>query len=339
MQRIAQVFALREKGASAIIVAICLLVLVGFGALSVDVGALWSDKKQLQNGADAGAIAIAQACAESVTSPECIMGDPTVEDNHPTAASFADSNKLDTNASGSVIGLVTSGAEPHVTVRTRSVRQLWFAGVLNVTSAPVVAEATASWEAMGGGTTLPLAMPDCIFDEDALDDASAWMRLIVKAPSMPSATDPCGAPGPSSNIVPGGFHWLDPTDGTTCTVTTDAGDMAPGKTGGQPPPPSSSCPPEKLQAALLAGEVLIPIYDAWNELGGANAQFHLVGYAAFEPTAWCLKPPNTVAYNTSTCNSSELWIEGYFVKKVPLGDAPSNPLAEDFGVKTVKLSG
>lgn len=47
----------RQSGATAVIVAICLVVLVGFAALAIDIGFLYSTRNELQNTADAGALA------------------------------------------------------------------------------------------------------------------------------------------------------------------------------------------------------------------------------------------------------------------------------------------
>ncbi len=46
-----------NRGATAVIVAICLIMLVGFAALAVDVGYLYATRNELQNVADAGALA------------------------------------------------------------------------------------------------------------------------------------------------------------------------------------------------------------------------------------------------------------------------------------------
>jgi hypothetical protein len=55
----------RERGAAASIVAILLGggVIMGFAALSIDVGSLMWERRQLQNGADSAALALAQTCA------------------------------------------------------------------------------------------------------------------------------------------------------------------------------------------------------------------------------------------------------------------------------------
>ena len=56
-----------DRGAVAVTVALLLVVLLGFGALAIDTGMLYAQKAQLQNGADAGALAIAQDCAKRGT--------------------------------------------------------------------------------------------------------------------------------------------------------------------------------------------------------------------------------------------------------------------------------
>ena len=53
-----------ERGASAVLVAILLVPLLGFAAIALDVGALYVERGQLQNGADAAALAIAQDCSD-----------------------------------------------------------------------------------------------------------------------------------------------------------------------------------------------------------------------------------------------------------------------------------
>ncbi len=49
-----------ESGAVAVTVALLTVVLLGFAAISIDIGANYAEKRQLQNGADAAALALAQ---------------------------------------------------------------------------------------------------------------------------------------------------------------------------------------------------------------------------------------------------------------------------------------
>ena len=46
-----------QKGAVVAIVAVCLVIFVGFTALAVDIGHLYVVRNELQNAADAGALA------------------------------------------------------------------------------------------------------------------------------------------------------------------------------------------------------------------------------------------------------------------------------------------
>src|SRR4051794_5378472 len=73
-----------DEGAVAIIVALLAVVLLGFGALVVDVGALYSERRELQSGADASALAIAADCAAGA----CGAVDQT-------SSQYADANSSD----------------------------------------------------------------------------------------------------------------------------------------------------------------------------------------------------------------------------------------------------
>lgn len=52
-----------ERGAVAVIVALLMVVLLGFTAMVIDVAAMYWEKAQLRNGVDAAALGIAQQCA------------------------------------------------------------------------------------------------------------------------------------------------------------------------------------------------------------------------------------------------------------------------------------
>ncbi|MCW2812302.1 MAG: uncharacterized protein JWP61_2760, partial [Friedmanniella sp.] len=52
-----------ERGASGVLVALLMVPLLAFGAISIDVGGLYVKKQQLQTGTDAAALAIAADCA------------------------------------------------------------------------------------------------------------------------------------------------------------------------------------------------------------------------------------------------------------------------------------
>lgn len=54
---------IHDEGAIAVTVAILAVVLFGFGAFAIDISNLWSERRQLQNGADGASLAVAQLCA------------------------------------------------------------------------------------------------------------------------------------------------------------------------------------------------------------------------------------------------------------------------------------
>lgn len=76
----------RDEGAVAVLTALLALVLFGMAALVVDAGAFYLEKRELQNGADAAAYAVAADCAADL--PACLA-------YASTSASFADSNAFD----------------------------------------------------------------------------------------------------------------------------------------------------------------------------------------------------------------------------------------------------
>ena len=53
----------RDDGAVAVMVALLAVVLFGFGAFAIDISSLWAERRQVQNGADAASLAVAQLCA------------------------------------------------------------------------------------------------------------------------------------------------------------------------------------------------------------------------------------------------------------------------------------
>ncbi len=62
-----------ERGAvSAVVAATLVVVFFGFAALAMDMGSLWWERRQLQNGADASSQVLAGICAE--TAPACTTG-------------------------------------------------------------------------------------------------------------------------------------------------------------------------------------------------------------------------------------------------------------------------
>ncbi|MFN3925460.1 MAG: pilus assembly protein TadG-related protein, partial [Pseudarthrobacter sp.] len=150
-----------EKGAISVIVAILMVTLLGFVAIAVDVGVIYSERAQLQNGADASAIALAQKCARNAADPVCST-------TSPLATSLANQNALDGMSKVHTIELDKTARKVSVTTSAKEAGgtdnsvSLFFADVLGVPTKEVGARASAIWGSpKAGRTAFPLAFSVC----------------------------------------------------------------------------------------------------------------------------------------------------------------------------------
>jgi hypothetical protein len=306
----------RERGAVAVVVAIWMVVAMAFVAISVDVGSVYSDKKQLQNGADAAALAIAQNCVRG----NC--GDTT-----GTADKYVKANKLDGVGTGT-LAAGTNLSSGVVVVQADSAHQNWFAGILGMATTPVSAKATAKWGYPSGGAALPLAFSWCSFwnatggwDDKGVPNFSDPVVIHI----VESACTP-----PAHNEVPGGFGEL---KGTNCLATVLAGGWIMSDTGNNGP---NSCSGFDWNT-VLGTTVLVPIFDNFKGTG-TNAQYQIKGLAAFTFTGVCLGPQATAPSTMPSCPSDKR-IEGKFTNYTSYkGNFDIDPNAAHFGVETVRLA-
>lgn len=137
-----------DEGATAIIVALCLVVVMAAVALTVDVGGLLYRRRGMVNGADSAALAAAIACSTG-QSPE------------PQADSHFLANAAGTTASDvaptNITELVGCGDRSgHVVVSYTSQQALYFAPALGLSDHhAVTTTATASW---GPGGPFPISV-------------------------------------------------------------------------------------------------------------------------------------------------------------------------------------
>jgi hypothetical protein len=342
-----------ERGASAILVALLVTALFGFAAIAIDVGDLVQEKRQLQNGADAAALAVAKDCT---TEPTCGAA-------AGTANTFADQNADDAQHNiqevcGNGPGLSGCGSAPtlpsgvsgYVRVRT-STNEVDNAGntsEVDYRFAPILsdafggktmrASAVAAWGAPASAAVLPLAMSVCEFN-DATANGTTFAPPTGGSPPFSGpqevikfhgdgGTATCPA-GPAGKNIPGGWGYLETSSG--CSVTVSAGGNVGGETGNDPP--KSPCSP----SMFLDKTVLVPIWD--DVVGpGNNASYHIKGFAAFFITglrlggngsSWTSNPP-------AGCSSSERCIGGWFVKFVAPGEVFGGP---NLGAVIVKMIG
>lgn len=335
----------KECGGITIIVALLMVVLLGFTALAVDTGVLYSERAQLQNGADASAIAIAQKCARAVSDPDC-------SSTSPMATSFANQNALDGMSNVKSISLETIARK--VTVRT-SAREtgaaansvsLYFAQAFGIISAEVGARSSAVWGSPKAGTSaFPLTFSMCQVKND-IDGALQLLKERSKTGPEASCFGRNGA------LIPGGFGWLDQDPGACGAII----DLAVSEGGSQP---GASAPREcetllwRWADEIRAGRettVLLPVFDKTAGEGDV-ATYGMVAFAAFKVTGWKFSGssdlPNTFQNRASAlsgvtasteCRGECRGIIGRFVRYVSLSDGYTLGPVDEYGATIVRMT-
>ncbi|MHA7220284.1 pilus assembly protein TadG-related protein [Arthrobacter sp. MDT1-48-3] len=250
-----------ERGAVAVIVALLMVVLLGFAALVVDIGMLYAEKAELQNGADAAALGVAQHCAAGACG--------TI---NTTASSLASGNARDDFATatptvtGNTVTVKTSTLNPDGSHALAH----FFAPVLGIDSTEVGATASAAWGSPSAGPAiLPLTFSMCQFDP-----ALTGTTRLIQYNTGPSCV------GPTGHAIPGGFGWLK-TPAGACSVNVDTATARTASDTGNSFP--GVCLDEL--ETMKNQTILIPVFE---DTGGSgnNGWYKIYGFAAFEITGW-----------------------------------------------------
>ncbi|WP_210480636.1 pilus assembly protein TadG-related protein [Naasia sp. SYSU D00948] len=314
-----------EQGASAVMVGILLIPLIGCLAISLDVGALYVERAQLQNGADAAALAIAQECAE----------DGVCNSPGALANTFSDSNAND----GLANNLAPSFPNSHTVVVSTSTQVAGggnaiehpFARLIGVDSTTVHATATAEWGSPAASSVvLPIAMSYCDF-RPALDGTLQLIRYDENKTCNNAAGEP----------IPGGFGWLKRSSNGTCDAFVDLDTSSAGSEAGNSYP--GAC--DSVMSDLEGRTVLVPIFDRALTTTGTAKSYHIYGFAAFTVTGWKFSGGNSMPQvnldpAAPKCTGNCRGIQGFFSHWVSLDAAGSelSPTAPNLGASIVRLS-
>lgn len=302
-----------ERGATSVMVALLMVPLMGFAAVTIDLGAMWSDKTKLHNGADAAAIAIAQACGRN----NC--GSPS-----STAQTYVTAN-AGTGATATIMNGTVTPSTGKVKVKASKVRQHWFAPVLGKEQSSVAAESTATWGGIGKAITISTTVSWCSFKQQTGGGLpSATTEYTIKL----RESNTCA--GPLSTVVPGGFGWLKPNK-DNCLVETQVGNLQLSDPGNSP---ANSCSTSDW-VSLQNTTVLVPIYDLAAGTG-SNAVYRIYGFAAFRLTGYYFA--GQYGWN-NPCNGNNRCIRGYFTNYVDISTAyETSPTAPKLGATAVRLT-
>jgi hypothetical protein len=355
----------RDRGNVTILVAIVLAggVLLGAGAIVIDVGQLYAEREQLQSGADSAAMAVAQNCVRKPA--DC-------GNQADTALAYANGNAGDgASAVTAVCGRATGlpacpapvgtradcmGDPPpsgnYAEVRTAT-RQADGSTLLPPTLAralvgndryegtQVSACARVAWGPPLNATGLAVTLSTCDWNQMTGGAASYWPPGTVPPTSAEGilylhsthGANTCPA-GPSGWDAPGGFGWLDDPNGN-CTTTVSSSGSYGGNTG-----VSASKPCETVLADLYATHkpVLLPVFDGVKG-NGSHTTYHLSGFSSFVLTGYSLPGLSAASWlsGRTLCKGSDKCLYGYFTTAI-LPDVGSFGIV-DYGTTILKVVG
>jgi hypothetical protein len=345
-----------DRGAVAVLVAVLLGsgVLLGMGALVIDVGQLYQNRAELQNGADSAAFAVAKSCATGTCTPDIagqyasanaksgiegvslVCGSGTLGDclastgaltdcpSAPTDVSYVDVHTNTLTASGSkLLPPVFADALP---------------GMSGYKGSTVLACAQAEWGPAQTSSSPGLTISVCAWD-DANKSGSPFGTTVGLAFKSDAATCSGTGSGCDSSCgmdTPGGFGWL-PSDSscqTAIDLTTDKYASDPGDT------VTSACQTALQQDVAGHTVVFLPIFTCVKG-SGSDATYTFSGLAAFVITGYKNIPGiSDVVPSGASCpctdNSSCLF--GYFTQALD-PDTDLIGTGTDFGANTMKLTG
>jgi len=349
-----------ERGAVTTLVAALLAVglLLGMGALVIDSGQLFGERAELQSGADAAALAIAQTCAGATG---CMI------DPYATAVRYAGANATDGTAavpgvcgrdaggllaacpvSGCFADVPTTGNFVEVRAATRrpdgsTVLPPVFGRILlgeSYDGRGVLACARVAWGGPRAATGLGLTMSLCEWQV-----ATTGGTVFAPAPpaTVPGSvervlrlhgTGNACAGGPSGWDLPGGFGWLEDSTGH-CETQVDVAGTYRDNSGVSA---SHTCQTALAQAVTNRTTTLVPVYDGAGGTGNTGF-YHLRGFASFVITGFALPGANTPSVLTGAkpCKGSDKCVYGYFTRDlVTTATALGAP---DLGATAVQVIG
>ena len=313
-----------ERGAVAVIVAVSLTALLGMGALVLDVGALFLERRELQNGADAAALAIAESCALGL--PACTNGASV----KTAAESYANANADDGMTKVDYATLNRPHREIEVRTSTKNADgnkvRFGFGAMFGMDGKRVTAEAAATWGPPGNLDVFRMTMSDCLFE--TLTDGSTVFDVEQTILFHDPVTELACTDSNNNQTAPGNWGWLGAPllSGDRCIADVTIG-VNTGSTGNNP-----ECTAAQLDA-LIGEEFGIPVFES-STCCGSNVDYAVVGFAAFELTGYHL---GGSLENNPPCGPPDTCISGTFTRFITQ-DEVLDPDAELFGVSVVRLT-
>lgn len=267
----------RDDGAVVYIVAISLLFLVGMLVLVFDLGRMVATKRDMVNGADAGALAAARECALGHGSDSARAAAVTLLGENATGAAL-------TQFSAPECDVLSSGSPKLVRVGSRVRLDFYFAPIFGFRSGAVAAEAAAQWgPARGVRSPVPI-----------------YLNFATLAPCIadPSPDEPVDCTFVFNNEpVSSQFGWLNFPEGwgaDRCNAKGGAADIA-DYIWGSPKPFDAEIPqdPGYVYACGSTGEIASAVVGPFQQRINSSDP-----YLTFPVTDFDRFPPDRLSGNT-----------------------------------------
>jgi hypothetical protein len=335
----------KERGSVTVIVALLMVAMLGFVAIAVDVGKIYSERSELQNGADAAAVATAQKCARDSSDALCST-------TSTLAASLANQNALDGSSNVFSIQLDKTARTVAVTTSAKESGSpdnsvsLFFADILGIPTKEVGALASATWGSpLAGRTAFPLAFSIC----QVKDNVGGALQLLQEHGK--NANTDCNY-GPSGAAVQGGFGWLTQDPGV-CGGTIDLTLSEGGSDPGNDAPSNCSTELNRWASEIAAGREAVVLLPVFNKVTGtgSGAIYSMVYFAAFKVTGWKFSGGSGLPYEfrsaasaatgvtaATECSGNCRGVIGSFVKYVSLADGYTLGPVDTSGTTIVRMT-
>jgi Flp pilus assembly protein TadG len=366
-----------ERGAAAVLVAILVGsgVLFGMGAMVVDVGQLYAEKAQLQNGADAGALAVALSCSRgscaASTSQTGLAGTYATSNHRSMSGSEHIDAVCGSDAGGALPTCAANAPGCPATPTSGYYAQVQTSTLTSSGSSllpPVFAQtfmgssyqgttthacARAGWGSPESvSNVLAMTLSLCEWNADTANGTNfappgpsypAWPAASYEHVIQIHGTGNACAGGQSGYDMPGGFGWLTADTGGNCTTTVDVvTGLYFDQTGASP---SKNCGKALMNnyATSPHTPVYLPVFDGLCSPSGTctpKSSYHLAGFAAFVITGFYMqgqvKQPSLITGN-DYCSGSQFCVYGFFTQAlIPNG---TGSVTKSFGGTSVSMIG
>jgi Flp pilus assembly protein TadG len=354
-----------DRGATLVIVAILIAggVLLGMGAMAIDVGRLYQNRAELQNGADAGALAVAKSCISgtcntALDSSGVAQPEATANASALTGGS-AGVDQILTCFSGQICTTPPgcpgppAGGKGYVDVRTSTrlangstlLPPVFARALLGNSGYPgtnVKACAQAEWGPALQANSIAMTMSYCAWNAATNGGTTFGPNVLTLVYLKNPGNSTCFGPAGS---VPGGFDWLSPTASNVCNAIINLTTSTSYSDTGNNTSPACKADLYTDITSYLNGTpvtVYLPVFDAVSGTG-SNLTYTLVGMAGFVPVGYSDLSGNPgdklpKAYgNQCPASPNDPCVKGYFTQA--LDPVTTIGSGTNYGAEAAKLTG